>query len=56
MSTTADTSKSSEEPSGSGTTGGEEEKKDDRMFECNICLDPARDAVVSMCGHLFWFV
>lgn len=22
-------------------------------FECNICLDVARDAVVSMCGHLF---
>lgn len=38
---------------GSGTTDGED-KKDDRMFECNICLDAARDAVVSMCGHLFW--
>lgn len=25
-------------------------------FECNICLDTARDAVVSLCGHLFWFV
>ena len=25
-------------------------------FECNICLDTARDAVVSMCGHLFWLV
>ena len=22
-------------------------------FQCNICLDTARDAVVSMCGHLF---
>ena len=22
-------------------------------FECNICLDTAKDAVVSMCGHLF---
>ena len=22
-------------------------------FQCNICLDVARDAVVSMCGHLF---
>lgn len=22
-------------------------------FECNICLDTPRDAVVSMCGHLF---
>lgn len=25
----------------------------DSAFECNICLDTARDAVVSMCGHLF---
>ena len=22
-------------------------------FECNICLDVARDAVISLCGHLF---
>uniref|UniRef100_A0A182QA42 RING-type E3 ubiquitin transferase n=1 Tax=Anopheles farauti TaxID=69004 RepID=A0A182QA42_9DIPT len=37
------------------TDGGasDEEKKDDSMFECNICLDTAKDAVVSMCGHLF---
>uniref|UniRef100_A0A8W7P2M2 RING-type E3 ubiquitin transferase n=1 Tax=Anopheles coluzzii TaxID=1518534 RepID=A0A8W7P2M2_ANOCL len=35
------------------TEAGEEEKKDDSMFECNICLDTAKDAVVSMCGHLF---
>ncbi|XP_050075248.1 E3 ubiquitin-protein ligase RNF185-like [Anopheles maculipalpis] len=34
-------------------SNGEEEKKDDSMFECNICLDTAKDAVVSMCGHLF---
>lgn len=39
----------------SGSAGSAEEKeKDDRMFECNICLDTAKDAVVSMCGHLFW--
>ncbi|KAL6418222.1 hypothetical protein ACFW04_012260 [Cataglyphis niger] len=38
----------------SGSAGSAEEKeKDDRMFECNICLDTAKDAVVSMCGHLF---
>ena len=30
-----------------------EEKKDESIFECNICLDTAKDAVVSMCGHLF---
>jgi len=25
----------------------------DGNFDCNICLDTAKDAVVSMCGHLF---
>lgn len=49
------------ETSSMPTGGGEntEEKKeergeDDRAFECNICLDTAKDAVISMCGHLFW--
>ena len=39
-----------------GATGGQEERPDasDSAYECNICLDQARDAVVSMCGHLFW--
>jgi len=40
-------------------TGNEEnDGKDDQnsMFECNICLDSAKDAVVSVCGHLFWLV
>jgi len=31
-----------------------EEEKNDSTFECNICLDIARDAVISLCGHLFW--
>lgn len=37
------------------TAGGdkEDEKTEESMFECNICLDTAKDAVVSMCGHLF---
>ena len=30
------------------------EKETDSTFECNICLDTAKDAVISMCGHLFW--
>lgn len=29
---------------------------DSASFECNICLDTAKDAVVSLCGHLFWYV
>lgn len=32
----------------------EEKEKDNRTFECNICLDTAKNAVISMCGHLFW--
>lgn len=35
------------------TNDGNNTKKDDSMFECNICLDTAKEAVVSMCGHLF---
>ncbi|XP_065363566.1 E3 ubiquitin-protein ligase RNF185-like [Calliphora vicina] len=37
------------------TAGGdkEDDKNEDSIFECNICLDTAKDAVVSMCGHLF---
>lgn len=37
----------------SNKTTPDEEKNDDSMYECNICLDTAKDAVVSMCGHLF---
>ncbi|XP_034747183.1 E3 ubiquitin-protein ligase RNF5 [Etheostoma cragini] len=40
--------------SSGGGGGGEGERERDRAtFECNICLDTARDAVISMCGHLF---
>jgi E3 ubiquitin-protein ligase RNF5 len=35
------------------TSKVEDDKKDDSTFECNICLDTAKDAVVSLCGHLF---
>ena len=37
-----------------GGAPGAEENTDTSFYECNICLDTARDAVVSMCGHLFW--
>uniref|UniRef100_A0A665U6J4 RING-type E3 ubiquitin transferase n=1 Tax=Echeneis naucrates TaxID=173247 RepID=A0A665U6J4_ECHNA len=43
---------------GGGGGGGEGDRDRDRdraTFECNICLDTARDAVISMCGHLFWY-
>lgn len=43
-------------PSRPSDSANKDKEKDDRMFECNICLDTAKDAVVSMCGHLFWYV
>lgn len=52
----AETSSEAEGVTPGPTGGGEEDKPDERMLECNICLDTARDAVVSMCGHLFWLV
>uniref|UniRef100_A0A8C6WKV2 E3 ubiquitin-protein ligase RNF185 n=1 Tax=Neogobius melanostomus TaxID=47308 RepID=A0A8C6WKV2_9GOBI len=38
---------------GSGGSSGGSAETDRATFECNICLDTARDAVISMCGHLF---
>ncbi|KAL4629608.1 E3 ubiquitin-protein ligase RNF5 isoform X2 [Arapaima gigas] len=58
MSTTQQTN--SDERGGAGGGGGgeggsaERERERERAtFECNICLDTARDAVISLCGHLF---
>ncbi|XP_041069629.1 E3 ubiquitin-protein ligase RNF5 isoform X1 [Carcharodon carcharias] len=49
--------------SGEKVAGGEERpgqpqaqgqaQGDKGSFECNICLDTAKDAVISLCGHLF---
>ncbi|XP_029977020.1 E3 ubiquitin-protein ligase RNF5 [Salarias fasciatus] len=44
---------SSNDRDGPGGSGGGENDRDRATFECNICLDTARDAVISMCGHLF---
>lgn len=40
-------------PSSTGNPN-HEQNTNNANFECNICLDTARDAVVSQCGHLFW--
>jgi E3 ubiquitin-protein ligase RNF5 len=48
---TTDESKSKEKGA-SGTENGESDGANS-AYECNICLDTARDAVISMCGHLF---
>lgn len=39
-----------------GPSRESQENSQDGSFECNICLDTAKDAVVSLCGHLFWYV
>ncbi|KAM3825917.1 E3 ubiquitin-protein ligase RNF185 isoform 1-T3 [Vipera latastei] len=47
----------STESSSAGGTSGNSSNGDstgqDSTFECNICLDTAKDAVISLCGHLF---
>ncbi|KAM4540126.1 E3 ubiquitin-protein ligase RNF5 [Odontesthes bonariensis] len=46
------TSSDRDGPGGSSSGSGESERER-ATFECNICLDTAKDAVISMCGHLF---
>lgn len=44
-----------EDKSKSGNNNNNENSNENAssQYECNICLDTARDAVISMCGHLF---
>lgn len=39
---------------GSSSSAAADSGNQDSTFECNICLDTAKDAVISLCGHLFW--
>ncbi|KAL9981022.1 hypothetical protein ACROYT_G009676 [Oculina patagonica] len=41
-----------ERTSAAGASSGEQPNAN-ANFECNICLDTAKDAVISFCGHLF---
>ncbi|KAL2473628.1 E3 ubiquitin-protein ligase [Forsythia ovata] len=34
-------------------TAGDDSEKTSAGFDCNICLDYARDPVVTLCGHLY---
>ncbi|KAL3857947.1 hypothetical protein ACJMK2_012572 [Sinanodonta woodiana] len=38
---------------GTHPPGEEDQGESSAYYECNICLDTAKDPVVSMCGHLF---
>ena len=40
----------------SASPGEGEEKigSSEERYECNICFEQATEAVISMCGHLFW--
>lgn len=40
---------------GSSGSATSDNSNQDSTFECNICLDTAKDAVISLCGHLFWY-
>jgi hypothetical protein len=34
----------------------ENQQQKNDLFECNICFDPANEPVITVCGHLFWYV
>ncbi|NXP52895.1 RN185 ligase, partial [Heliornis fulica] len=54
--TTSTSTKSSSTGGTSGSSssnGAGDNTNQDNTFECNICLDTAKDAVISLCGHLF---
>ncbi|KXJ28975.1 E3 ubiquitin-protein ligase RNF185 [Exaiptasia diaphana] len=54
MATTSQSGPSSNDGSSSSTgDSNREQDANNANFECNICLDTARDAVISLCGHLF---
>jgi len=54
MATTSDESDIPQKNTGNEENDGKDDQNN--MFECNICLENAKDAVVSVCGHLFWLV
>lgn len=56
---TMSTGSTTEAPNSGGGGAGSSDQNEDNdgsVYECNICLDTAHDPVVSMCGHLFWYV
>lgn len=53
MEATGGAASSEDRKTQSSSKDGSKKGDDTARFDCNICLDVARDAVVSMCGHLF---
>ncbi|XP_060859619.1 E3 ubiquitin-protein ligase RNF185-like [Metopolophium dirhodum] len=51
MATTNNESDSPQKNTGNEENAGKDDENS--MFECNICLENATDAVVSFCGHLY---
>ncbi|XP_062120917.1 E3 ubiquitin-protein ligase RNF185-like [Drosophila sulfurigaster albostrigata] len=51
--TTPTTATATSSASGASNENNNDKEHHESLYECNICLDPAKDAVVSMCGHLF---
>lgn len=45
---------SSSESTCEGSGNKDSDNQSAASYECNICFDVARDAVISMCGHLYW--
>jgi len=54
MATTSNESDFPQKNTGKEENDGEDDQN--CMFECNICLENATDAVVTFCGHLYWLV
>jgi len=52
-SSSSTSSKTTEDGDSQKTTNDGAKKSSDNQYECNICLDNATDAVISLCGHLF---
>ena len=48
-----ETNNSNNNNSSSNNNNNNNTENPNSQYECNICLDVARDAVISMCGHLF---
>lgn len=46
---------STNDPTSASGASNSEQPNANANFECNICLDTAKDAVISFCGHLFWW-